>query len=62
MKFAIPLADGKLTAHFGHCREFAIIETEGIEGKQYKGRNKEGEIVNFIYNFSAKGYTNDTIR
>ena len=27
MKFAIPLADGRLTAHFGHCREFAFIET-----------------------------------
>jgi predicted Fe-Mo cluster-binding NifX family protein len=26
MKFAIPLANGKLTAHFGHCREFALIE------------------------------------
>ena len=22
MKFAIPLAGGKLTAHFGHCQEF----------------------------------------
>ncbi len=26
MKFAIPLAQGKLTAHFGHCQEFALIE------------------------------------
>ena len=26
MKFAIPLANGKLTAHFGHCREFALIK------------------------------------
>ena len=31
MKFAIPLADGKLTAHFGHCQEFAIIEVEKNE-------------------------------
>ena len=31
MKFAIPLADGKLTAHFGHCREFALIEVDGNE-------------------------------
>jgi predicted Fe-Mo cluster-binding NifX family protein len=31
MKFAIPLADGKLTAHFGHCREFALIEVKGNE-------------------------------
>jgi predicted Fe-Mo cluster-binding NifX family protein len=29
MKIAIPLADGKLTAHFGHCHEFALIEVEG---------------------------------
>lgn len=28
MKFAIPLADGKLTAHFGHCKEFALIDTD----------------------------------
>ncbi|MBS3809632.1 MAG: NifB/NifX family molybdenum-iron cluster-binding protein [Desulfobacterales bacterium] len=26
MKFAIPLAGGKLTPHFGHCKEFAFIE------------------------------------
>ena len=28
MKFAIPMAEGKLTAHFGHCKEFAILEVE----------------------------------
>ncbi|MGD8992953.1 MAG: NifB/NifX family molybdenum-iron cluster-binding protein [Desulfobacterales bacterium] len=26
MRFAIPLANGKLTAHFGHCQMFALIE------------------------------------
>jgi predicted Fe-Mo cluster-binding NifX family protein len=31
MKIAIPLADGKLTAHFGHCQEFALIDVEGNE-------------------------------
>ena len=31
MKFAIPLADGKLTAYFGHCQEFAIIDVEENE-------------------------------
>ncbi len=31
MKIAIPLADGKLTAHFGHCHEFALIDVEGNE-------------------------------
>ena len=33
MKFAIPLAEGKLTAHFGHCKEFALIEVEDNEIK-----------------------------
>ena len=31
MKFAIPLAEGRLTAHFGHCQEFAIIDVEDSE-------------------------------
>ena len=31
MKIAIPLADGKLTAHFGHCQEFALIDVKGDE-------------------------------
>jgi predicted Fe-Mo cluster-binding NifX family protein len=26
MKFAVPIADGKLTQHFGHCKEFAFVE------------------------------------
>lgn len=29
MKFAIPMAQGKLTAHFGHCQDFALVEVEG---------------------------------
>ncbi|MCK4468620.1 MAG: NifB/NifX family molybdenum-iron cluster-binding protein [Desulfobacterales bacterium] len=33
MKIAIPLAEGKLTAHFGHCQEFAIIEVENDQIK-----------------------------
>ena len=33
MKFAIPLAEGKLTAHFGHCQEFALIEVQDAETK-----------------------------
>ena len=33
MKFAIPLAEGKLTAHFGHCQEFALIEVADNEIK-----------------------------
>ena len=34
MKIAIPLANGKLTAHFDHCQEFAIVEVEGDEIKK----------------------------
>ena len=28
MKIAIPVADGKLAMHFGHCDQFALIDTE----------------------------------
>ena len=28
MKIAIPVADGRLTAHFGHCEAFAILEAD----------------------------------
>ncbi len=34
MKFAIPLAEGKLTAHFGHCQEFALVEVEDNQIKE----------------------------
>jgi predicted Fe-Mo cluster-binding NifX family protein len=28
MRIAIPLAEGKLSQHFGHCEVFAIVETD----------------------------------
>ena len=28
MKIAIPLANGKLSMHFGHCDEFALIDVD----------------------------------
>jgi ATP-binding protein involved in chromosome partitioning len=33
--FAVPVAEGKLCAHFGHCEQFALVETEKgqIKGK-----------------------------
>ena len=33
--FAIPLAEGKLCSHFGHCEQFVLVETENgkIRGK-----------------------------
>lgn len=30
MRFAIPLADGKLTAHFGHCASFALVDIDPV--------------------------------
>ena len=32
MKIAIPVADGKLFAHFGHCPAFALIDTDDQTG------------------------------
>lgn len=33
MKIAIPLADGKLAMHFGHCASFALIDFDPAEMK-----------------------------
>ncbi len=31
MKIAIPMAEGKLTTHFGHCESFALIDVSLTE-------------------------------
>lgn len=31
MKIAIPLADGKLAMHFGHCERFALLEVDAAK-------------------------------
>ena len=31
MKIALPLADGRLCMHFGHCEQFALVETDEQE-------------------------------
>jgi len=36
MKIAIPMADGKLTTHFGHCESFALVDVNTIEKKIIK--------------------------
>jgi len=36
MKIAVPLAGGRLSAHFGHCEEFALVEVD-IPQKQIVG-------------------------
>lgn len=33
MKIAIPLADGKLAIHFGHCTSFAMLDIDLAENK-----------------------------
>jgi predicted Fe-Mo cluster-binding NifX family protein len=33
MKIAIPLADGRLAMHFGHCERFALVDVDS-EGKR----------------------------
>jgi len=33
MKIAIPVADGKLCMHFGHCEQFALLEVDEKAGK-----------------------------
>jgi len=35
MKIAIPLVNGRLSAHFGHCEQFAIVETN--DANEIKG-------------------------
>lgn len=36
MKIAIPMADGKLTTHFGHCESFALVDVDPTEKKILK--------------------------
>lgn len=36
MKIAIPLADGKLAMHFGHCERFALVDVDPTEKKILK--------------------------
>lgn len=36
MKIAIPLADGKLAMHFGHCERFAIVDVDAAAKKVLK--------------------------
>ena len=33
MKIAIPLAQGRLCMHFGHCEEFAMVEVDAADKK-----------------------------
>ena len=33
MKIAIPLEDGRLCMHFGHCEQFALVEVDEVTKK-----------------------------
>ncbi len=37
MKIAIPLVNGRLSGHFGHCEQFAVIDVDA-EAKEIKGK------------------------
>jgi len=37
MRIAIPITDGKLSQHFGHCQQFAIIDVD-TESKNIKSQ------------------------
>lgn len=32
MRYAIPITDGKVSEHFGHCQHFALIDADEAEG------------------------------
>jgi predicted Fe-Mo cluster-binding NifX family protein len=41
MKIAIPLANGKLATHFGHCERFALVEVNAEDQKILKREDVE---------------------
>jgi len=41
MRIAIPMADGKLAMHFGHCERFALVDVDPIEKKILKREDIE---------------------
>lgn len=41
MKIAIPLANGKLSVHFGHCAHFALLEVDSTAKKLVKREDIE---------------------
>ena len=33
MRIAMPVTNGKLSMHFGHCREFALVDVDDASGE-----------------------------
>jgi ATP-binding protein involved in chromosome partitioning len=56
--FAIPLAGGKLCSHFGHCEQFALIETESgkIRGKMMHSppAHEPGVLPKWLHDLGAQ--------
>ncbi len=48
MLIAIPVANGKLCAHFGHCEQFALVEADPAT-KQIKHSIPVGRSPHGIY-------------
>jgi Mrp family chromosome partitioning ATPase/predicted Fe-Mo cluster-binding NifX family protein len=41
MRYAVPLAGGVLSAHFGHCEEFALVDVDPETGRVVEVRRSE---------------------
>ena len=56
--FAIPLAKGKLCSHFGHCEQFALIDTDKgkIRGKvmHTPPAHEPGVLPRWLYDLGAQ--------
>lgn len=46
MKIAIPLAEGKLTMHFGHCASFALVDVDPQTKKIIKTEEVAAPLIN----------------
>jgi len=53
MKFAIPLAEGKLTAHFGHCQQFALLDVDGTDIKETETLVEPGVLPRWLHEKGA---------
>ena len=36
MRIALPIANGRLSMHFGHCQEFALVDVDEVNKKLVK--------------------------
>jgi predicted Fe-Mo cluster-binding NifX family protein len=41
MRIAIPLANGRLSTHFGHCERFALVDADQAEQKTIRREDLE---------------------